>query len=55
MEMDLRTSGALSREHFALVQQVENASSLQAADAALRKEMAAIRAKLQKANTSSVC
>ena len=54
MEMDFRTSRALSRAHFALVQQVENASSPQAIDAIIRKEISTIRGKLHDSNTSSV-
>lgn len=55
MEIDFRTSDALSRAHFAIVQQVENASSPQGVDAMIRNEISTIRAKLQDPNTSSVC
>jgi hypothetical protein len=54
MEMDLRTSGALSRAHFAVVQQVENAATAQAADLIIKKEISSLKKRLQSASITSV-
>ncbi|KAF8315883.1 ARM repeat-containing protein [Clavulina sp. PMI_390] len=53
MEMELRTSGAMSRAHFALVQQVENAASPQAVDAVISKEIQSIHNKLRNPRSGS--
>lgn len=54
MQMDLRTSGALSRAHFALVQQVENANTPPVVDIIIRKEISAIKKRLRSPGISSV-
>jgi AP-4 complex subunit epsilon-1 len=54
MEMQLSTSGALSRSHYALVQRVEHATSPQEIDLVVLREVADIRHRLSKTGVTSV-
>ena len=46
MDVPFLSSGALSRAHYALVRQVENAASLQVVDDTLLVQVASIRKQL---------
>jgi hypothetical protein len=54
MEMQLNTSGALSRSHYALVQRVEHAASPQEIDLVVLQEIADVRHRLLKGGLTSV-
>ena len=55
MDVPFLSSGALSRAHYALVRQVENAASLQAVDDVLLVQVAAIRKQFAGRPLSMVC
>jgi hypothetical protein len=54
MEMQLNTSGALSRSHYALVQRVEHAASPQEIDLVVLQEVTDVRHRLSKGGLTSV-
>jgi len=55
MDVPFLSSGALSRAHYALVRQVENAASLQAIDNILIVQVASIRKQFAGRPLSMVC
>lgn len=55
MDVPFLSSGALSRVHYALVRQVENAASLQAVDNILMSQVASIRKQFAGRPLSMVC
>ena len=55
MDVPFLSSGALSRAHYALVRQVENAASIQAVDNVLLEQVASIRKQFAGRPLSMVC
>lgn len=55
MDVPFLSSGALSRTHYALVRQIENAASLQAVDDILLAQVASIRKQFTGRPLSMVC